>query len=48
MSDAELEAKFRDNAALGGFAGDIEALLAALRGFDALESVARPMRLAGG
>jgi 2-methylcitrate dehydratase PrpD len=39
MSDAELERKFRDNAALGGFAGRADAAIAALWGMEAAPDV---------
>lgn len=35
MSDAELEAKFRDNAAIGGFAGRVDRQIAAIWGLEA-------------
>lgn len=45
MDDAALDAKFRDNAALGGMPGRAEALLAAIRGLDAAPDLAPLMRL---
>lgn len=45
MSDAELEEKFRDNAAIGGFAGRADAAIAALWGLDAAPDVAKLMAI---
>lgn len=45
MSDGELDAKFRDNAALGGMAGVADAAIAAIHGLEAAPSVAPLMAL---
>jgi 2-methylcitrate dehydratase PrpD len=45
LSDAELEAKFRGNAALGGMAGIADAAVAAVRGLEGAASVAALMAL---
>lgn len=45
LTDAELEAKFRSNAALGGMDDRGDALVAALRGLDAAPSLLPVMRL---
>jgi 2-methylcitrate dehydratase PrpD len=45
LTDAELDAKFRDNAALGGFAAQAEAQITAIRGLAEAPSVAPMMRL---
>ena len=45
MSDADLDAKFRDNAALGGLAGRAEAAIAAVRGLAAAPDVGGLMAL---
>jgi 2-methylcitrate dehydratase PrpD len=44
LDDAELDAKFRDNAALGGFAGHAEDWIAAIRGIADLPDVGALMR----
>ena len=45
LSDAELEAKFRDNAALGGFAARCEEQIAAIWGLEAAPDLRPLMRL---
>jgi 2-methylcitrate dehydratase PrpD len=45
MSDAELEAKFRDNAAIGGFADRAEAQIAAIWALEEAPDLSRLMGL---
>jgi 2-methylcitrate dehydratase PrpD len=47
MSDAELDEKFRDNAAIGGFADRADVAITALWGLDAAPNVARLMASLG-